>query len=70
MSTVTEQTLSIIDTFVTAVLDGKFYLFDEKVNKFFNYAQDVQFERKNGTVDAGKAEMLAELIGVTFGERP
>lgn len=66
MSTVTEQTLSIIDTFVTAVLDGKLEMFDEKVNMFFHHAQNVQFERKTGTVDAGKAEMLAELIEVTF----
>ncbi len=69
MNTVTEQTdqaFGVIDGFITAVLDGKFALFDEKVNKFFNYAQDIQFERKSGEVNTGKAEMLAGLIAVTF----
>jgi len=66
MSTVTDQAFGVIDEFITAVLDGKFVLFDEKVNKFFNYAQDVQLERKSGKVNAGKAEMLAGLITVTF----
>jgi hypothetical protein len=65
----TEAAFGIIDQFVCTVLDGKLNLFDEQVNKFFNFAQDIQFERKVGQVTESsveKAQMLAELISVTF----